>query len=98
MTSVESIGRFPDLRAAYEGAKAIAGNLTSLAHLATPDSNVEDPIDGEVIHLPTRLSQLARAVKAKAKAIRELEAELAGSNAQPIRIGKHVASNAACLA
>src|SRR4051812_20946941 len=98
MTIDNSIGRFPEIRAAYEGAKHIVEDLKSLAHLATADSKVGDPVEGQVIHLPLISSHLTRTLKAKSKAIRELEAELASSDAQPIRIEDYAGPCAACLA
>jgi hypothetical protein len=98
MTIDDSIGRFPDLRAAYEGSKAIVGDLRFLAQLMADESKIGDPTEGRVIYLARIMSQLGKKLKAESKPIRELEAELAGLHDQPIRIGEHTTPCAACWA
>jgi hypothetical protein len=98
MTIADSIEPFPDLRAAYEGAMAIAGDLIFLANVMHNTSAVPEPIEGQVIYLARILSSLREKLKTESKPIRDLEAELAGVHEQPIQIGNHVRPSAACLA
>jgi len=98
MSIAESVEPFPDLRAAREGCKAIAGDLKLLAQLVRDGAELESPADGQVVYLPRILAGLRENLTANARPIRSLEAELAAVHEQPVRVGNDARACAACLA